>query len=215
MHSRFGATLALGTLGYCVYQSQPGAPISPLTARYPPPSFEHPVNWMLETARWFAALFTVGAVYQVGRRLWRDEIRTWRVRRQAGHLVAWDELSDEVRAYDRERRPALAVEDVRSRAVVVRGPNEDRRHPAGAVGAIDVGRQGDAVAHRHPHVELHRDGGVGRNLDRQARGSQEDGQHREAFLVGYRYPARTRAPRIRGTARSTALNAARCPSPSS
>jgi hypothetical protein len=91
----FGATVALGTLGYLRYESQGPDHVSMFTALYHTsqlfalhaPHFDKPVNWMLEMARWSAALFFAGAVYQLGLLLSRGRIASWWVRRLSGHLI--------------------------------------------------------------------------------------------------------------------------------
>jgi hypothetical protein len=92
----FLVTLALGTHGYLVYESEGGkAGVSFWTALYHStqlfvlhaPHFEGHVNLALEAARWSAAILFGGTAYQIARQLFRSEFAALRRRRFSGHLI--------------------------------------------------------------------------------------------------------------------------------
>lgn len=146
----FLLTMVLGTAGYLEWWQLALSPRSLLQALFSTvqlfvlqtPTFDRPINGMLEAARWMAALFLGGSVYQVARALLTDEIGTWKLRRLSGHTV--------ITGLGRRGLACARAERARSpkRGIVVvdQAPDEAMVRACDAIGArVITGDAGDAA----------------------------------------------------------------------
>ena len=91
----FSATIVLGTLGYLWHAEEHREVLTVGSALYHTaqlfllhaPHFEGHVNLALEVARWSAALFLGGTIYNVGQRIFGTDLANLLLHLRSGHLI--------------------------------------------------------------------------------------------------------------------------------